>query len=357
MRFHFIAVCVFATSAAIGAPADDKIKAFEDALKASPPATGKPVSIMNRAGQPLTVEDLDALVQRGGSPMQVENVVEQLMVTHPSAEVQKAGIDLIQELETERKARAAAFETKANEVLGKILETLTQAKKPSDLDQTLKDLQDLQSTIGSPVEGVSPALLDKINQTFQYVTQWQDYMAGMASGDRKQAVDSLCAILNANNQSINAPIILPRSQLLDLVVLAAGGNPNAQAQSPAPPPPPEPVVDPDDVLAKIKTLDDFAKVLPELIHVTGPNSPIPVDWSFLTGLDKARTDAAAGMPVTVDIKSAMRSSYWGDNVSRIVAMELLATLPYYFDAENSNPPKTQEGVKDYLDRPDRCCTS
>jgi hypothetical protein len=350
MKFRIIAglVCVFATGILRGSPLDDKIKAFEDAVKASPPVVDKATPGINRFGRTLTIDDLNLTIQQSNNPAQIEAIVGQLMATHPSPEVQKAGEDIIQELETERKARTDAFEAKATDVLAAVHDALVQAKKPSDLDQILKDLQALQPAPGSPGEETSPAIATKINLTFQYVTQWQDYLSGMNSGNKQQAVDSLCAILNANNASIESPLILPRSQLLDLVVEARGGNlnlPPAASNNPS-----SPAEDPEALFSKVKKPTDFIGILPELSKIAPAGIILSMDWKRLADLDKARADVVAGLPVSLSFSYVYQGATWSESISRIIAMEYLVILPYYFGTDISDPPKANETVVEYLDR-------
>ncbi len=348
MNSHLIAGVVYILGAvALGAtPLDDKIKTFEAAVKVSPRVSSNlSYGHITILGRDMTIEDLDLAVQHGGNTETIEGIVTRLMATHSSDKVQQTGDDLVQELEAQRKTQADAFEAKADAVLAKVQDALTQAKKTTDLDQALKDLQTLQPTPGAPGYEASPALAGKINATFQFVTQWQDYLSAMSSGNMQQAQNNLRMILE--NRQIDAPIFFPRSEILARLVEASGGNPNPPnvASSPT-----ATVTDPDIILAKIKQPDDFQKMLPELARVPGPNPQTPWDWSWLASMDKTRLDAVAGLPVSLNFQSYLNGPYWGDNISRIVAMELLASLPYYFGTDVSDPPKPNETVSDYLER-------
>ena len=79
-----------------------------------------------------------------------------------------------------------------------------------------------------------------------------------------------------------------------------------------------------------------------------PNQPM--DLSGIRVLLQAYYDLGAGLPVTLDIQAAMTDNYCGDNLSRITAIQLLSLLPYYFDTQDSAPPKKGETLNGYLDR-------
>jgi hypothetical protein len=349
MKFHCIAgILYFCGTVALSAtPLDDKVKAFEDAVKSSPPAkidSSTYVSPLSPLGRALAVRDLEAVMQRGDNEASIERIVTELMATHSSGKVQQTGDDLVQELEAERKARAAAFEAKADAVLAEAPDAVTRAKKASDLDGILKELQALQDPRGGSFGDYSTqATAGKINATFQFVTQWQDYLSASGSGNMQEAQNSLRNILN--NRQIDASTFFPRSELLARLVEASGGNPRAGGGTPG-----TTVTDPDVILDKVKTVEDVEGALNQLLHFSNPSQEPLWDWSELATLDKARDDALAGLPVTLDLKQAIYGPVWGGTVSRIVAMELLVLLPHYFGTQESDPPKANETVSAYLDR-------
>jgi hypothetical protein len=125
---------------------------------------------------------LETVISRGAGEENIEQVVSALMSTHPSNNVQQTGADLLHELETQRKTREEAFETKANAVLSEVPAALTKAEKPADLDGILKDLQSLNNPQAGLYGSLSTqALTAKITATFQFVTQWQDYLSARST--------------------------------------------------------------------------------------------------------------------------------------------------------------------------------
>jgi len=347
MKVHFLAYLVpfLAVTALNGALLDDKIKAFEDAVGATLPI----VDDLNGNSRAPTVEELNTVIQRGDNGASVEALVTRLMATHPSPEVQKTGQSLIGELEKQRKVSADAFELKAHAVLAKAQETVRQAKAASDLDQTLKDLQALQPQGGFGGMDATPEMAGKVSAAFQFVTQWQDYLGAVASGNMQEAQNNLRMLLG--NRQIGTPLFLPRSELLARMADARAGKRPTPAAPASPDASPSPeATDPDPILKKIRTPDDFTTFLGELLHVPSPDPQVPWNWSWLVALDKTRLDAVAGLPVTVDLRGAVHGAVWGDHTSRIEAMELLGVLPYYLGTHESAPPKVEETLSGYLDR-------
>jgi hypothetical protein len=146
-------------------------------------------------------------------------------------------------------------------------------------------------------------------------------------------------------------MFFPRSEILARLVEASGGKPTASGtESPAAFLTPEEYSKQvDAILGKVKAPSDVADALNQLNRIPNPSSQ-QWDWSVLFTLDKARDDALAGLPVTLDLRKIMNGNVWGDDISRIVAMDILAILPYYFGTAASDPPKANETVSDYLDR-------
>ena len=348
MSIRFIAGVLYLLGimAAGAAPLDEKVKAFEEAVNKSPARTdvSTPPSPFLRMGHLITIDDLNEVLHQGGDEMQLESIISQLILTHPSDSVQQTGSALTRALESQRKTRIAAYETKANGILAKVPDAVHEAKKAADLDEILKSLKSLSTPEeGEDRQDLSPLLDGKINSTFQFVTQWQDYLAAVSSGNNQQAQDILRNILN--NRQIDGPTFFPRSELL-----ARMANPGAPISKIGNPTSGMIEADPDVALAKVKKVEDLENAFNEIQHYVIPGTQQPWDFSVLVTLDKARADAVAGLPFTLDFGKIMNGPCFGDQISRIIAMELRCLLPYYFETNVSNPPKMDETVSAYLDR-------
>jgi hypothetical protein len=327
---------LFAGVLAHAASLHDKALAFEKEVKAatanqSPAYPGVPAPDVS------TVEPL--LHDEQNLPM-LENVIRQLMATRSSPGVERAGNELLDALEQEQKYKAQAFIAQAESILRQAKKIVGQAKSPADLDGLLARLRPLTDTPnqGSYSDPTAMDLVQKLNSVQQFVLAWQDYLSASASGQGDAARQALERILD--NPQVGALDFLPRSELL----LRRDGPPFVPAA--APPPGKDARDQVNDILSKVRTLDDVFTAVNEIGKIPNP----PVDLSDISTLQKQRVDVEAGLPVTLDLKAAVSGHTYGDDISRIENMELLALLPYYLETHNSNPPKPGETVVSYLNR-------
>ena len=241
--------------------------------------------------------------------------------------------------------RTKAFDAKAHAILSEASAAVTHAKKVDDLDgilEKLRALQNAQNLAGGAA--ASPAVANEISGTFQFITLWQDYLAAMSARSWPDAQNILRRILD--DRRPDSPAFFPRSQILMKYEEATHGG----ARPPDAPPMPGSITDPDIIMAKIKKPEDLEKYLPELQTILPPPGFEPWDWSEFIALSKARDDCLAGFTVQLDLKKALDPPDWGDQYSRIVAMELLVLLPHYLGTEISDPPKEKETLTTYLER-------
>jgi hypothetical protein len=330
-RMNFFAGFFYIGSilALAASPLDDKARAFEDALDATPAEAS-----LSAAGlpPPLTARDLEAMLQRGDQEAAIESLASQLMNTHPYILVQQTGRDFIRALKEER---AQDFPVKAKALLAETKEAVTHAQSAGDLDKVLGELHDLtnpqvQSVASDPS---SQELFTQLNLALQFVRPWQEYLSASAAGKTEEVQEALRQILV--NTQLDVLGYFPRSEILARrdpgpTVPSLKESPSTQA---------------DDFLGEVRTVEDFSTAINRISHI--PNHP---DLLALITLEQAREDVVAGLPITLSLKDPMGDTYFGDNISRITALELLAILPYYFNTENSDPPKHGETLNDYLDR-------
>ena len=346
MKIRCIAGAVYFCAAGLlsATSLDDKIKAFEEALQktAEVKLDGSP-GIWPR-NRDVTVADLNMVIQRGNNDGEISAIVSRLMATHPSDTVQKAGGAIIEELQVERADRAKVFASRAEATLSEAADAITHAKTAGDLDGIVKSLKALQNPEGGVPQDAGQDVANRIASTYQFATQWQNYLAAAANANWPEAQNSLRSIVE--NPRIDAPEFFPRSEILARYEAAFhGGAPiNATAT------PTAATSDPDPILHKIQKPEDLEICLPQLEQTSTVPGYQPWDWSEFIALARARDNALAGLPFTIDFQKAVNGPEYGDDWSRITAMELLYLLPYYFDTEVSAPPKEGESLAAYLDR-------
>jgi len=242
-------------------------------------------------------------------------------------------------LEEQRHRKAQDFAAKTNAVLADTKLAVTHAQSASDLDKILAELSAIAGPQVQPyaLDADSQALLGQLNSAQQFVSAWQDYLSASSTSNTEQARNALERILNnTQNDSLG---YFPRSKLLALRDGTSGATASTLSTE-------SPTDREDDLLAKVKTVHDVDSVLDKTFAIPSQST----DLSGIRLLEQARFDAGAGLPVTLDVSAATTNNFYGDNISRTTALELLAILPYYFGTEKSDLPHEGETLNDYLDR-------
>ena len=324
------------TLASAAAPQGDQARAFEKALKATPEVKNAPAADPRFQPRPVSVADLQIMLQRGDPEASIEQIATQLIASHPSAAVQRTGTAFIDSLEERRQYRAQSLAAKANTALDQARIAVTHAQKAADLDAILTTLTHLTNPASQAYafDPGSQQLFNQLSLAQQFVSAWQSYLSASAAGRTDEARQSLERLLDS--PQFDSLDYFRRSKLLAL----RDGGPSAAASLKTP------AEQADDILEQVKSFDDLSTALNKIALI--PNQPM--DFAGIRVLQQAIYDAGAGLPVTLDIEGAMTNNYYGDNFSRITAIEFLALLPYYFDTQDSDPPKKGETLNVYLDR-------
>jgi hypothetical protein len=360
-----LAFALALASVALATPLDDKLDAFKAALKkaaAASPATANPRLDAMGGALSLPIDD-DAGMGMGN----FEAIIKQLMV-NSSPDVQAAGKALLAEIDAQKKSRADAIATKVDAVLKDLPDRLAKAQKPEDLDPVLADIQGLQI---SPRDGYGmrgygmdqsiAALANKINACYQFTTQWQDYLSAKNNGNTQAAQNVLQNLLN--NRQTDAPILIPRSQLLAISAALAANKPASNGSAPA--------VDPmsaaqsaqdemrkavqlqkNDIFTSIKTVDDIAPAVAKLSVLRETGYPQNNDIAQLQRMSAAYSDAKNGLPARIDFLdvNTMQQAPNQPELARIKVLVLLYILPVYLNVAPDQQPQPNETVKDYLNR-------
>jgi tetratricopeptide (TPR) repeat protein len=326
---------LIASTLASAAPSlDDEINDFVKAVEASPTAPRPPLT--NASSIHRLLHDQDNL------PM-LETAVRELMAESPSPRVEVTGTELMQELARRETARQQHYSEAVTAILTKAKGILIRAKNPADLDALLTEVRLLATPESqwSYTDSSTMTLTQKINALQQFVLSWQNYLSASASGRSDESRQALDRILE--NTQLDSLGFFPRSEIL----ARRDGPPLSEDPVPAPGAPGKSAMDQiNDLLGKVRTLDDVFTALNQINAI--PTRPI--DLSDISTLQKQRVDAEAGLPVTLDLKAAVSGKSYGDDISRIENMELMALLPFYLETGKSNPPKAGEKVDSYLGR-------
>jgi hypothetical protein len=346
MDIHPIAGVVYLFGVALlsAAPLDDKVKTFEEAIKNAPAITDPGSLGIPPQGRIMTADDLEQAIQRNADEAEIAAIISRLMATHPSETVVKTGSEIISILQKRSEEQAKIFDTKAETTLAKAPEIVTHASKATDLDQILGDLQTLQRSLETQQRlQTKPELATEISSAFEFITQWQNYLAAAANGNWQEAQNNLRSILY--NRGIDAPNYFPRSLILEKYEETFPGHVKTQISSSAT----DSGDEMDKILESITEPKGEESKIGDLTRIPTPNGQ-PWDWSSMLELVKKKDDVLAGFSTDLDLKKIMAPPIFGDDISRITAMELRVILPHYLGTSTTEPPKEKETIAAYLDR-------
>ena len=322
--------------AAHGTPLDDKIKAFQDALKSAAPANpGNPMYAARMA-------EFDSNMMTRGGEANEEAVIRQLMATNPSKSVQQAGEAVIAELEAQRKARLDELTARIDAALAPVPDAIAKAEKPADLDPVLDRLQGLLPANGGAYgyDADAQAQNQRLNAAYQFVAQWQDYLSYRDTKNIQQELNTLRNLLN--NRPGETPLV-PRSEILARI---APLDAQVQANN-VPRPymaPPSPDLTP--ILDGVKTLDDLEPAVQKTAQLANQQNYGVAELSQLAFL---YGQAKNGLPVSLDFKPQYMNGTPEPALARIEAMVLRYLLPLYLGT-GAPPLSPGEQVDDYLAR-------
>jgi len=329
---------VFAGTVAVHASSlDDKVKAFNEAVRDSAPKTALASAYGEGRVYPMLESPASPETESG-----VEQSVRQIMGALPSKSVQKTGQAVLDEIKAQRKARADAFRANAETVLARVPAIVTKAEKPADLDQILNDIesaQEAQRSFGYSGGEDYQSTVNRLSSTYQFVSLWQDFLSQRANGNLQEALGTL---RNLENQRGSGEILIPRSQILDQINALQSKNNAALVSRPARGP------DLDPILDGIKTIDD----LPAAVRKLGPDNGYPEghEEAQLKQYAFMYEQARNGLPVTLDSTPQNYGVMPPEpGFARIASMLYAYLLPRFLGstAPAQNP---NEATSDYLDR-------
>ena len=319
-----------------GTPLDDKIRAFQDALKSATPASpGNPMYAERMA------EQFDSPMMRGGEANE-EAMIRQIMSTNPSKAVQQAGDAVIEELEMERKARLDELTAKIDAALAPVPDAIAKADKPADLDPVLDSLQRITPVNGGAYgyDADMQAQNQRLNAAYQFVAQWQDYLSYRDTKNIQQELNTLRNLLNS--RPAGTPLVSRSEILARIAPLDAQAQANNIPRPYMSPPPP----DLAPILDGVKTLDDLEPAIQKIVQLPNQQN---YNQAELTQLAFLYGQAKNGLPVSLDLKPQYMNGTPQPGVARIESMVLQYLLPRFLGA-GAPPPNPGEQVDDYLAR-------
>jgi hypothetical protein len=344
-----LAAVLLAAPPVRASPLDDRIAELKHAVEkeaaarangGNNPQFGNPV--MNPAFVDASIDQILAQMKNPAYG-NMDAQIAQITSMYSSTEVQEATTNLLNEIKKERKEKTDAEITGVKALLTRAGTAITQAKKPEDLDDLIEEMSrhaNNQYGGNSALQG-DQELLRRLNSAYEFVKQWQNYLAHMANGQTDQARNDLQSLSNNNG----GEGLLPRSKLLELEapdkLLAQGVKPAPAVSGPA--------AQAQALLDGMKTLDDIKPTLAKLEPLSHGDMQLQNIYNQLSQLEQNYEDLKAGLPAQSNINYSYNSG--GINVPAPIRTQiLLFTLQARFDSYKGPPPAPGEKPADYLNR-------
>jgi hypothetical protein len=330
-------------------PLDDRIAELKHAVQKEAAARANGVGnpgFGNPGMNPAFINaNIDQIVAQMENPAygNMEAQLAQITSMYTSTEVQEATTNLLNELKKERKEKTDAEIASVNALLTRAGTAITQAKKPEDLDGLIEEMSkhaNNQYGGNSALQG-DQQLLRQFSSAYEFVKQWQNYLAHLASGQIEEARADL-QNLSQNNEGAE---LMPRSKLLALTApdkLAAMANKTPALVSP-------PAAQAQALLDGMKSLDDMEPTLKKLEPLRQNNTGVQMAANELSPMVELYENLKAGLPVQANMSFGYRASE--ANVPAAIRTQLvLFTLQSRFTAFKGTPPAPGEKPVDYVDR-------
>jgi hypothetical protein len=323
-------------------PLDDRIAELKHAVEKEAAARANGGNNPQFGNPSLNPAFIDASIDQILAQMDAQ--IAQITSLYTSTEVQEATTNLLAEIKKERKEKTDAEIAGVKALLTRAGTAITQAKKPEDLDDLIEEMSkhaNNQYGGNSALQG-DQELLRRLNSAYEFVKQWQNYLAHMASGQTDLARNDLQSLSNNNG----GEGLLPRSKLLELEApdklvaqtvkpTPAMSGPAAQAQA---------------LLDGMKTLDDVKPALARLEPLRQSDmQELQNVYNQLNQIQESYEDLKAGLPVQSNINYGYNSG--AISVPPAIRTQmLLFMLQARFDSYKGPPPAPGEKPADYVDR-------
>jgi len=310
----------------MASPLEDKVNALRAAMKAdassanpltTPSTSSGYPAVMSEAAEEEILKQI-ASGQTSQLPGNYAAIIHQILSTHSSEAVQKAGLKLLEEIEAERKVKADAYASKVTGVLNRLADVITKSTKPSDLDEILVELQKYQSS-GYPVgDEDQQRLFQKATMAYQFATGWQDYLSSLANGNVDQARNELRSLAQ-NGYGIT---IVPRSHILELMNAPMSVPAKTEMNAPSTS---GPTV--NDILNHVETLDQMEDALKQIDALNiPPGSTETGTIQTLQNYVQCYHDIKAGLPANLDLRNGIQALPKHEDITRKVWLLALQAL-------------------------------
>ena len=228
-------------------------------------------------------------------------------------------------------------DAKLRAIGAKVLTTET----AKELDPILVELNQWQTLAQSSSDGAEKQSAALIRSTLELARLWQDFLALRSVGNLEKARGVLTQMTGSGREFPG----IPRSEIL----ARAYGEEVANSVEKKPGGPAAPLASPEQILAKMKTLEDLDRLMPEFAAATKP------DWSRwseisneLQTIARSYRDLRTGNSARVSLGFS-----GGDNKEPIASLRAqlsVFALPRVLGASEQDQPRAGENALTYMRR-------
>jgi hypothetical protein len=229
------------------------------------------------------------------------------------------------------------MEVRVTALGGKVLAAAT----VKEIDTILNELATLQTSAQSSDDGSERKGAALVRSTLEFTRRWQEFLAARAAGNIEKARSVLAEL---TGYSRDYPGI-PRSEIL----ARAYGEDAATADGKKAAGTGGVLVSPEQILAKIKTLDDLDRLLPEFqASITADRSTWSATSTELLSITRTYRDLRAGNAARVNLN--LTGSENREPLASLRGQLAVFALPRILAVAETDQPRADETALTYLRR-------
>ena len=228
-------------------------------------------------------------------------------------------------------------DAKVKAIGAKVLTTET----AKELDAIIGELNQWQTLSQNSSDGSERQNAALIRSTLELARLWQDFLALRSVGNLEKARSVLTQMTGSGREFPG----IPRSEIL----ARAYGEEIAQSGEKKPGGPAAPLASPEQILAKMKTLDDLERLMPEFTAAIAPDrSRWSEMWNELQTIARGYRDVRAGNSARVSLGFSGTESK--EPIATLRAQLAVFALPRVLGASEQDQPRADENALTYMRR-------
>jgi len=298
----------------------------------------------------MFVDQLDRYQSGDVSPADLLRTIQGLEAAAGSEKLATLCHSLATQLRAEQEKQEAALADKMEKDFAEALRSALAAKSFKDVDAPLAAVHACiqRRRVESSANPKLQKLLNQGQQLWQFLRQWQDFLAGVDLDESTNAQQRLERLLNSGADFSN---LIPRSEILERLAGKKVGEEKKWTQE-------EIDKKAREILGATHTLADLPESIRQLQDLveqkhTGFFSMVAGDaLQHLSNLERIRRDLDKGLFTSMSLTTVVQNSNTEVNqlLSPIRAQLLLYALPRLLGAGDADKPLADDTVPSYLHR-------